>query len=133
MRTLKPRLLLADDSVDLLTEIAKLLDGQFSVLATAQDGVELVSIAQKLKFDAVVTDAEMPRLSGMEASREIISRKLCEAIVLLTVHNEWELVEAALAAGIKGYVLKIDAAEELVLAVHEVLAGRIFISRNASP
>jgi DNA-binding NarL/FixJ family response regulator len=126
----KPRLILADDYSDLLVEIINLLSKDFAVVATAHDGVELVAAAAKYEPDVVVTDAAMPRLSGLEASREILRRKLCPAIVLLTVHNERELIDAAIQAGIRGYVLKVNAGEDLALAVHEALLGRVFISRN---
>jgi DNA-binding NarL/FixJ family response regulator len=132
MPTTKPRLVLADDYRDLLAELVIVLEKDFNVVATANDGVDLVSAVREHRPDAVVTDAKMPRLSGIQASREILNQKLCPAIVLLTVHNERDLVDAALLAGIRGYVLKMNAREELVPAVRDALCGLIFISRSVS-
>jgi DNA-binding NarL/FixJ family response regulator len=126
----KPRLLLADDHADILLETRALLATEFEVVGTAGDGIALISAALQLKPDVVVTDAMMPRLNGIEASREILRRQLCTAIVLLTVYGDPELVKTALDAGIRGYVLKVNAGDELISAVHEVLRGGTFVSPN---
>ena len=55
---------------------------------------------------------------------------LCRAVIVLTMHNERQFVESAIAAGIRGYVLKIEASDELVLAVRTVLSGGIYLSRG---
>jgi DNA-binding NarL/FixJ family response regulator len=70
----------------------------------------------------------MPLLNGTEAAREILAIAPRVAIVLLTVHVEEHYVVAALRAGIRGYVVKTQGACELVDAIHEVLAGGMFIS-----
>jgi DNA-binding NarL/FixJ family response regulator len=126
----KPRLLLADDHADILLETRALLATEFEVVGTAGDGIALISAALQLKPDVVVTDAMMPRLNGIEASREILRRQLCGAIVLLTVYGDPELVKTALNAGIRGYVLKVNAGDELIPAIHEVLRGGTFVSPN---
>ena len=130
--TKKPRLVLADDYEDLLVEIGSLLAHDFDVVALARDGVELLSAVRKLKPDVVVTDITMPRLSGIEASREILREQHCDAIVLLTVHNEKELVGKALRAGILGYVLKVNAGVELIPAIFAVLGGESFVSESVN-
>ena len=132
MPTAKPRLILADDYRDLLGELVLLLQKDFNVVATAKDGVDLVSAVREHKPDVVVTDVKMPRLGGIQASREILGEHLCPAIVLLTGHNERELVNTAFEAGVRGYVLKINAGDDLVPAVHDALDGRTFISRDVN-
>jgi DNA-binding NarL/FixJ family response regulator len=126
----KPRLLLADDNEDVLAETRDLLGTDFEVVGTASDGAALISAALELKPDVVVTDARMPIMNGIEASREILRRELCGVIVLLTVYGDPELVRTAFSAGIRAYVLKIHAGEELIGAVHEALRGRTFVSRD---
>jgi DNA-binding NarL/FixJ family response regulator len=126
----KPRLLLADDHDDILLETRALLAADFEVVGTACDGLALISAALELKPDVIVTDAMMPRLNGIDASREILRRQLCNAIVLLTVYGDPELVKTALDAGIRGYVLKVNAGDELIPAIHEALRGGTFVSPN---
>jgi DNA-binding NarL/FixJ family response regulator len=70
----------------------------------------------------------MPKLNGIEASRRILQQQLCKAAVLLTAHHDAYLVRSALDAGIRGYVLKATASEELLPAIYEAVEGRVFIS-----
>lgn len=108
-----------------------LLAPHFDVVGTARDGRELISAALELEPDVVVTDAKMPRLSGIEAGRQLLERKIVNAVVLLTVQNDAELAKAALDVGIHGYVLKMNAGEELIFAINEALQGRTFVSPDA--
>ena len=62
---------------------------------------------------------------------QILQRNLCGAVVLLTVYNDRQLRDRAFAGGIRGYVLKVDAGEELILAVRAVLAGNTYVSQGA--
>jgi DNA-binding NarL/FixJ family response regulator len=88
----------------------------------------LLAAGLELTPDAVVTDIKMPRIGGIEASRELLIREAVRAVVLLTVHSDPELIKSALDAGIRGYVLKVNAGEELIPAIYEVLRGGVFIS-----
>ncbi|MFZ0590572.1 MAG: response regulator transcription factor [Bryobacteraceae bacterium] len=124
----KPRLLLADDHQGILHETRDLLRSKFDVVGTATDGIALVEAAAKLRPDAVVTDIAMPRLNGIDASREILGRGLCGVVVLLTVSAEAPVVKAALEAGIRAYVLKLNAGEELIPAICVALQGGTFVS-----
>ena len=126
----RARLLLADDHRELLSDIQQLLASDFDVVGTASDGLALVSMAQAVKPDVVVTDLRMPRLNGIEAGRSILQQQLCKAAVLLTAYHDPYLVRTALDAGIRGYVLKATAWEELLPAIYEALEGRVFISAS---
>jgi DNA-binding NarL/FixJ family response regulator len=70
----------------------------------------------------------MPRLSGIAASSTLLERGLCKAVVLLTEHRDRQLVDSALKAGIRGFVLKMKAAEDLIPAIHSALRGETFVS-----
>jgi DNA-binding NarL/FixJ family response regulator len=128
----KSRLVLADDHLDVLDEIRHLLASDFDVLRTVAEGHALIQAVAELSPDAVVSDIQMPGLDGIEAGGRILRQGLCTAVVVLTVYNEPHLVRKALQAGIRGYVLKVDAGEELIPAVNAVLAGGSYLSRSVS-
>ena len=132
MVSAKPRLLLADDHQEVLAETRDLLATHFEVVGTAYDGIALISAAFELRPDVIVTDARMPHLNGIEASREILRQQLCKVIVLLTIHRDLELVKIALDTGIRACVLKVNAGEELIRAVHAALRGETFVSPDIS-
>ena len=69
-------------------------------------------------------------MNGLEASREILEKGSCRAILLLSMFNQQELVNDALQLGIRGFVLKLNASEELIPAVHAVLNGDSYLSRD---
>jgi DNA-binding NarL/FixJ family response regulator len=124
------RLLLADDHPELLQAIQQLVATDFDVVGTATDGLTLVEMAEALKPDVVVTDIRMPGLSGIDAARTILQRKACKAVVLLTMYDHPRLIRSALDAGIRGYVLKATAGEELLPAIEEALQGGVFVSQR---
>jgi DNA-binding NarL/FixJ family response regulator len=122
------RLLLADDNADFLRETRDLLSEDFDLLATAQNGLRLVAAAQQLKPDIVVTDISMPELNGIEAGRRILKLGVCKAVIILSVVNAPEIVRTAFDAGIRGYVLKENAGEELISAIRSAIQGDVFLS-----
>ena len=124
------RLVLADDREDILEEVRRLLEPDFEVAGTVKDGTALIEAAAQLRPDAVICDIYMPRLDGIEAGGEILRRGLCNAIVVLTMHNEPHLVRRALLRGIQGYVLKEDACEDLMPAVLAAVRGSRYLSRG---
>ena len=124
----RTRVLLADDSEHVLREIEHLLVPEFDIVGKVTDGASLVSEAARLQPDLVVTDLEMPGLSGIEASRATLQVCPGLAILLLTAHDDRNLIQVALDAGIRGYVQKFAVADELILAAYDVLKGETFIS-----
>lgn len=123
------RIVLADDHRDVLWEIRSLLEQEFDT-DTVTDGVALIDAARVSKPDVVISDIQMPGISGIQACDEILQKGYCSAAIILTMYNEKQLVGNALRAGIQGYVLKVDAGEELIAAVRSVLAGSTYISRG---
>jgi DNA-binding NarL/FixJ family response regulator len=124
----RPRLLLADDHAEFLEEVSRLLERDFELVGLARDGAELVERARLLSPDAVVTDFKMPRLTGILAGRQLVESRVCAAVVLLTMYRDPQLVRDALSAGIRGYVLKDKAGEDLIPAIHHALGGQTFVS-----
>jgi DNA-binding NarL/FixJ family response regulator len=126
----RPRIVVADDHPELLDAIGRRLATEFDVLRSVREGCALVSAASELRPDAVISDIHMPHLNGIEACRRILRSGFCKNAILMTMYDEPELVRSALAAGIRGYVVKVDAAEELIPAVRMVLTGQTYLSRG---
>jgi len=124
------RVVLADDHLDLLEEIRCLVAPEFDVVSSVKEGLALVQAAFELRPDAIISDIHMPRLNGIDAGRQILQEGLCKAVILLTTYNEPQLVSSAMQAGIRGYVLKIEASEELVPSLWTVLGGGVYLSRG---
>lgn len=121
-------LVLAEDHPEMRQEIQELLLPEFEVLRAVGDGAALVAAAHELKPDAVVSDIQMPELDGIAASTQVLGRGLCEAIVVLSMYSDRHLVQIALQAGIRAYVLKLDASDELIPAVYAALRGERYLS-----
>jgi len=127
------RVLLVDDHLMFRQGLKSLLEREgLDVIGEASDGREAIRLAQQLNPDVAVVDLVMPLLNGVDAAREItkVSRKT--KTILLTMHTEDRYVIEALKAGIKGYVLKTQAASDLVTAVSEVFKGTIYLSPGVS-
>ena len=126
----KYRLLLADDHRDVLDEVCRLLTPEFEVLGTVEEGGALVRMAAEVRPDVAICDVRMPGLGGIEAGERVLQASHAKAVVVLSTYNEPHLIQRALEAGIQAYVLKIDAGEELIPAIHSALAGRKYLSRG---
>jgi DNA-binding NarL/FixJ family response regulator len=126
----RPRVLLAEDHAETAARLRKLLGVDFDVIASVEDGRALVDATERLSPDVVVADIDMPGVDGIAATALIRRHDPDARIVLVTVHSEAMLVEAGLAAGALGYVLKDTAGDELVPAVYAALGGRQYVSRE---
>ena len=127
------RILLADDHCIVRQGLRALLERSgFEVVGEAADGQEAVTLAESLHPDVAVLDLTMPVLNGLDAGRQILQRKPAPAVMLLTMHTEEHHVAAAMRAGFRGYLLKTQAAEDLVRAIRDVVRGQIFLSSAVS-
>ena len=126
-------ILLADDHLIVRQGLKVLLEREgFNVVGEACDGREAVRLAQELSPDIALLDLTMPMLNGVDAGRAILQTSPKTKVVLLTMHTENHYVLDALRAGIKGYVLKTKAAEELVQAIQEVSLGKLYLTPGVS-
>jgi two-component system NarL family response regulator len=123
-------LVLADDHETMLEEISSLLMSDFDVVCAVHHGQALIEATQELQPDGVVSDIHMPLMDGIGACECLRRGGYVGAVILLTLHNELVLVERAFRAGASGFVLKVDAADELIPAIYAALAGRNYCSRN---
>lgn len=128
----RARVLLADDQGAFLAVTARLLEPQYEVVKTVDNGQALLDEAARLEPDVVVLDISMPVLEGIEAARRMRAAGSPAKIVVLTVHEDPDYVRAALAAGAQGYVVKGRMATDLLLALSEALAGKSFVSPSIS-
>lgn len=121
-------LLLADDHRIVLDHLIHLLSPEFDILGTLSDGLAALDAAAMLRPDVMVLDISMPMLTGLEAAARLAELAKPPRIIFLTVHEDRDFVDAALAAGALGYVLKRRLIIDLIPAIREVLAGRVFVS-----
>ncbi len=124
----RPRVLLADDHQLVLQRVTSLLETVFTVVGAAHDGQEMVTQALRLRPDVIVADISMPGLSGIEAAHQLRQQGSTAKLVFLTIHLEDEFLDACLAEGALGYVVKAHLKTDLIPAINAALSGRSFIS-----
>jgi DNA-binding NarL/FixJ family response regulator len=120
------RIVIADDHDVVRSGFASLLDTQpeFTVIGTASDGIEAVRVSRELQPDVVLMDIRMPRIDGIEATRQLTSQGTNRPrILVLTTFDLDEYVYDALRAGASGFLLKDVTAEQLFEAVRVIAAG----------
>ena len=127
----RPRILLADDHLGIVQRVTQLLRAVFDIVGTVHTGPEMVSEAVRLNPDVIVADISMPELSGIEAAHQLREKGSTAKVVFLTVHSEDEFVDACLAEGALGYVVKTHMNTDLIPAIHAALLGHPFVSLNS--
>jgi DNA-binding NarL/FixJ family response regulator len=125
--------LLADDHPVVRHGLRELLSGEpdFRVVAEVDDGAAAVERALADDVDLVVLDVTMPRLTGLQAARELASRKPGLRILMLSMHENEQFLFEALRAGASGYVLKTAADRDLVDACRATMRGETFLYAGA--
>ena len=124
------RILIADDHKIVSDGLKAMLQAQpeMEIIAQAANGREAVKLAHKQKPDMVIMDVAMPDLNGLEAVRQILSANPRVKVIALSMHADRRYVTGMLSAGASGYILKHCAFEELVHAIHIVLANQVYLS-----
>lgn len=127
---MKLRILLADDHEIVRRGLAALLMKRegWEICGEATDGREAVQKAKQLKPDVVIIDIGMPNLNGLEATRQLIQHDPNFRVIILTVTDADQIVREALDAGARGFVLKSDAARDLVTAIDALQNKRTFFT-----
>ena len=98
------------------------------VVGEAEDGRTAVALAAELNPDVVVMDINMPRLNGVEATRQVVANRAGTKVLVLTGHGDGRFVAETLRAGASGYALKDVAFEEFAVALRAVAASRAYVS-----
>ena len=122
------RVLLADDHTLLLDGIRLMIEPEFELVASVEDGHALVEAAKRLKPDLILLDIAMPRLNGIDAAYELHKSLPSAKLIMVTMHADPEYVTEAFRAGASGYVLKRSAGSELLTAMRQVLDGNHYVS-----
>ena len=125
---MKPQVIVADDHRLVAEGIVKILEKEYSVIATPTDGRGFIEAIEKFRPDLALVDISLPLLNGLDACRHV--KKSCPEIklIILTMHAEPHFVNEAFRVGVEGYVLKSSLADELLFATKEVLRGCTYVS-----
>ncbi len=127
------QVILADDHQVVRDGLKVLLEREgMKVNAQASDGQEAIQLVQELHPDVAVLDIAMPILNGLDAAREILRISPKTKPILLTMFDESHYILEGLRIGVKGFVTKTHAAEDLVRAIHEAMHGKIYLSPEIS-
>lgn len=126
------RVILADDHAIVRDGLRLLLNAQtdIEVIGEAADGRSAVKMVAQLQPDVLVMDIVMPELNGIEAARIIREKNPEIQIVILSMHSNTEHIYRALQGGVRGYLLKESAGEEVVSAVRAVHVGKRYLSQK---
>jgi len=123
------RILIADDHGVLRAGLRALLNAEpdIEVIGEASDGQELLKLAQQLQPDIILMDLSMPKCGGIEATRTIKEMLPKISVLVLTMHEDNELLREAIQCGAGGYVLKRAVESELINAIRAVARGDLYI------
>jgi DNA-binding NarL/FixJ family response regulator len=130
------RILLVDDHPVVRQGLRTLLEGRpgWEVVGEASDGVEALEKIEGLQPDVVVLDVTMPRMNGLEACRLLQrNQKSAPEVLFVTQHDSPQMMREALDAGARGYVVKSNAARDLLEAVEAVSQHRVFTALTRGP
>jgi two-component system, NarL family, response regulator NreC len=127
---LKILVLIADDHDVVRAGLKSLLERHedIEIVGEASDGRQAIALAEQLRLSLVVMDIAMPQLNGIDAAAQILRRNPDVKIIILSMYGDEEFLVRALAAGVKGYLLKDDVQADLLRSVRAVATGRSFFS-----
>lgn len=124
------KIIMADDHPIVRQGLRQIIetDKTISILGEAGNGIAALELIEKFRPDVAVLDIDMPKTDGFEVVRTIIEKNLKIEIVFLTMHSENEIFEEAMDLGVKGYVLKDSAVNDIVASIKSVADGNPFLS-----
>jgi DNA-binding NarL/FixJ family response regulator len=131
---MKPRILIVDDHKIVREGLRALIEETegFEVIGEARNGREAIRIAKQLQPDIVIMDVAMAEMNGIEATRQLVAQQSQAKVLALSMHSDSRYVRQMLEAGAMGYLLKDNAFEEIVIALQSLMAGRLYVSPQAS-
>jgi DNA-binding NarL/FixJ family response regulator len=126
------RILVVDDHPVVRQGLRALLGGhpEWEIIDEAEDGIEAVEKANRLKPDVIVLDVSMPRMDGLEACRRIRKTLPDSEVLIVTQHDSPQMMREALGAGARGFVVKSNVARDLPAAVEAASQHKPFVSEK---
>jgi len=126
----KTKILIVDDHPIVRQGLAELINHEqdLTVCGQAEDALEALRIIKELKPNMVIVDISLKETSGLELIKDIGAQYANLPVLALSMHDESLYAERALRAGAKGYIMKAEATENVVTAIHKVLSGQIYVS-----
>lgn len=130
----KIRLLIADDHRVLLDGLVSLLKDEpnFEVGATAHDGEQVMELLSQAAYDICLLDISMPVFDGIETAKQVIKNYPATKVIILTTHDEEQIIAEMLYIGVSGYLLKSSTRQELVDAINRVMKGKLYFSETVN-
>lgn len=128
------RIIVADDHPLLLEGLIFMLGKKenFKIVGQASNGVDALKLIRELKPDIAILDIQMPKLDGFEVSKIVFNENLPAKIIFLTMYKDEELINKVISLGVKGYVLKENAVNDIVTCIESVADDKFFISPQVS-
>jgi DNA-binding NarL/FixJ family response regulator len=132
--TRRPKILIVDDHPLFRRGLRQVIfdDRRFELVGEAADGEAALKFIQEKKPDVAVLDLKLPGLTGLEIAHKLQAAHSPTRVIILTMHNEEELINRALDSGVMGFVLKENAVEEIVNAIAAVAEGEHYFSPTVS-
>jgi len=130
----KVKLLIVDDHPVFRRGLKEIIEEnlKFQVVGETSDGETALRLAMELEPDIAVLDIDMPRLNGLETVRAFQKAKLSVNVIFLTMYNEEDMFNAAMDLGVKAYIVKDNATDEIIAALEKVAIGEPFVSQSMS-
>jgi len=126
----KPKVVLADDNAESLRLWCDLLEPTADIVATASDGSLALEAIRRFKPDLAVLDLSMPGLNGIEVTRRALAGQPHLGVIICSVEQQAALIQAAINAGVRGYVFKSCLFDDLAIAVATIASGGQFFPPN---
>jgi DNA-binding NarL/FixJ family response regulator len=125
----KIRVVLVDDHPIVLAGIKALIQSapELELVGEATSGVTAVAVIRTATPDIAIIDLSIPGISGIELVRQVVKEQPAVKVLVLTLHDESLFVRQALEAGVRGYLVKRSAADELIRAIRAIAAGGIYL------
>jgi DNA-binding NarL/FixJ family response regulator len=133
-KTSARRLLIVDDHPMMRTGLAQLIDNEsdLKVCAQADNAGQAINAVARQKFDLALVDLSLPDKNGLELIKDLRTLKPALPILVVSMHDEMIYAERVLRAGARGYIMKQEGGQKFLLAIRQVLAGKVFVSEKMS-
>lgn len=128
---MKTKIIIADDHALVREGLTALIERKapdIEIIAEAADGRVFLQTARETPADVYILDVAMPGMNGLETAERLLKRQKKARIILLSMHDHQGFVERAVAMGVRGYVLKEQAVDQIIQAIRDVAAGTCFFS-----